>query len=668
VNAGPDRLINEGDSVAFNGVATDRGIFDTLSYAWDLDYNGVAFTPDVFGPTASRVYVDGPAAKVAALRVWDNDGGETIDTVNVTVGNVGPTILGVTNDGPVGEGSPLTLAVSATDVGSDTLTFAFDWNNDGVLDAVNQPARVSHIWYDQGNYPVGISAYDGDGGQAYITTTVSAYNVAPTAVGGPAIARLEGSPIQFDGSASSDPGIFDPLTYLWDFGDGSPVTDGISVTHVYVDNNVYTTTLSVTDNSGAGSTDTVSVAILNANPIADAGSDREVDEGLLVSLVGTASDPGAADALSLAWDFDFDGVNFTEDATGSSSVDVPYPDGPANYLVAFRVRDDDYPYPTGGGGDIGEALDVFQVTVINLDPEAEAGGPYIADEGQQLTLSGLGRDVPADALTYQWDLDYDGVYDISSQSVITSWTTAGVYTVTLRVSDDDGGSNLDIAQVMIGNQSPIAEAGGPYTGYEGVPITLTGVGIDPNGDDPLTYTWDLDYDGIFETPGQVISDTWPDEGVYTVTLEVIDGLGGVGIDDAIVTVYNVPPVPNAGGPYTTTAGASVTLTGNANDVPADALTYAWDLDNDGTFETPGRNVNGKWDFTGTCTVVFQADDGDGGVATDATTVYVGALVPIAWFGASYFLVWSKRAVSSRRRADRSDNHSDNRRQRRDRWI
>jgi hypothetical protein len=218
--------------------------------------------------------------------------------------------------------------------------------------------------------------------------------------------------------------------------------------------------------------------------------------------------------------------------------------------------------------------------------------------------------------------------------------------VALQVDDGDGGRGLDTARVNVTNRLPSAEAGGPYTGNEGVPIVLTGGGIDLDND-PLTYTWDLDYDSVFETPGQVVTYTWPDNGNYTVVLQVEDGWGGVATDTASVQVANVPPRANAGGPYTTPVSVTVTLTGNGTDVPSDPLTFDWDLDNDGTFETPGRIVNYTWAVTGTYTVVLRVDDGDGGIDTDTTNVDVNTLIPIGWPGVS-FLLRLRRRIFSRR--------------------
>jgi len=333
VEAGRDVVTDEGTLVTLSGSATDAGAYDRLSYAWDLDYDGESFRADVEGARVTAVYPDGPAEVVAALRVRDDDGGQAIDTVKVQVNNVAPRILRVSHASPVGEGTPLTLEVDARDVGDDELSYAYDWENDGILDAVGQPARVSHAWPDEGEYVVRVVADDGDGGQVYSTTTVVAYNEAPVAVAvGPQVG-YEGTVVTFDGSGTSDPGIYDELSYEWDFGDGSELGREAVVGHVYADNGVYSATLRVWDDSDATSGDGLAVAVLNANPVAELGPDRVVNEGELLSLTGMASDPGAGDELSLAWDLDYDGVSFDEDVTGAAAVEWSYGDGPASYVV-----------------------------------------------------------------------------------------------------------------------------------------------------------------------------------------------------------------------------------------------------------------------------------------------------------------------------------------------
>jgi glucose/arabinose dehydrogenase len=61
--------------------------------------------------------------------------------------------------------------------------------------------------------------------------------------------------VKFDGSASSDPDAGDTLTYIWDFGDGTPTTEtpSATATHVYANPGSFVASLTVRDNHGATS-------------------------------------------------------------------------------------------------------------------------------------------------------------------------------------------------------------------------------------------------------------------------------------------------------------------------------------------------------------------------------------------------------------------------------
>ena len=86
------------------------------------------------------------------------------------------------------------------------------------------------------------------------------------------------------------------------------------------------------------------------------------------------------------------------------------------------------------------------------------------------------------------------------------------------------------------DQTPGVNAGGPYVVEEGSTVLVTASGYDPNGD-PLTYTWDLDTDGTFETPGQSVtfSATAADgPSIYSITVQVSDTVGLSATDQTTV--------------------------------------------------------------------------------------------------------------------------------------
>ena len=128
----------------------------------------------------------------------------------------------------------------------------YQWNfGDGTPVVITTNVTVTHIYADDGIFTAILQVDDGRGGIGIDTAPVTVNNLPPTAVASASLTTtLEGIPITFDGSGSSDPGLYDTLTYQWDFGDGSPLATGITVAHAYPDNNVYTATLTVTDDGG----------------------------------------------------------------------------------------------------------------------------------------------------------------------------------------------------------------------------------------------------------------------------------------------------------------------------------------------------------------------------------------------------------------------------------
>jgi glucose/arabinose dehydrogenase len=96
-----------------------------------------------------------------------------------------------------------------------------------------------------------------NGGQVRRIAFTQQQNHAPTAaVTADVTSGSAPLTVNFDGSGSSDPDAGDTLTYLWDFGDGTPPVEGMSpgVTHVYSTPGTFQATLSVRDNHGATST------------------------------------------------------------------------------------------------------------------------------------------------------------------------------------------------------------------------------------------------------------------------------------------------------------------------------------------------------------------------------------------------------------------------------
>ena len=238
----------------------DPGTSDTFTYSFDWDNDGTYDIEDQVGASAEYTWYDEGTYTVKG-RIKDNDGGSTEYTTDVTVNNVAPTAT-IGNNNPQDEGSAVTVSFTDQDDPgtSDTFTYSFDWDNDGMYDIEDQEgASAEYTWYDEGTYTVKGRIKDNDGGSTEYTTDVTVNNVAPTveSLTIPTYPVQVNSEISVEGSFS-DPGIDDTHIAVWDWDDGTTSegtvgTGMVSGQHTYDQAGIYTVTLTVTDDdSGIG--------------------------------------------------------------------------------------------------------------------------------------------------------------------------------------------------------------------------------------------------------------------------------------------------------------------------------------------------------------------------------------------------------------------------------
>lgn len=359
--------------------------------------------------------------------------------------------------------------------------------------------------------------------------------VVPVAdIGGPYTGD-EGSNIALDASGSDDLD-GDINTYEWDFDNDGVYDDatGDSPNFLVGDNGVYPISVKVTDDEGNVDTDSTTVTVDNVAPTVDAGENQTTDEGTTVSLdPATFTDPGFLDTHTATIDWG-DGTaaeaGTVTEAGGNGSVDGShvYADNGV-YTVTVTVTDDD--------GDSGS--DTFDVTVNNVPPTVEAGPDVTIDENGTVTLAPatFNDKGTLDTHTASIDWGYDAWVDagtVTESPFGPPGSTAGLdgtvdgsrqygdngtFTVTVTVTDDDGGVGSDTFEVTVNNVDPTAEIdesgtilinGMPtFLAHVGEPITFSGRSTDPGSDDlDLSWNWD---DGA---PAPDITTTYLNDNAY----------------------------------------------------------------------------------------------------------------------------------------------------------
>ena len=609
--AGP-YTVDEGGSVPLDATGTTDGDLGPVTLSWDIDADGTFGDLTGATPTFDASALDGPSSITVTVRATDTCGRTDDASSGLTVENVLPVVATVSNGGPVVEGTAVSLTATGSDVAADPLTWSWTLG-DATTDV---GASITHLYPDDGTYTAEATADDGDGGTASGTTTVVVTNAPPSITSvsndGP---RNEAATVTFAVVATDPGGAADPLSYAWDFGDGTTDT-GVAPTHAYADDGTFVASVTVTDDEGASVTGSTTVTVDNVSPtVTSVTDDGPRDEQSTVTFGAAATDPaGALDPLSWTWDFG-DGTT----GSGPAPTKVYADDGV--YTATATVTD----------GDGGSASGTTTVTIDNVAP---AVGSIVHDAPQAETVtisfSVSASDVAgaADPLTYAWDFG-DGVPG-SGSSTTHAYGDDGSYTATVTVSDDDGGSTSTSATVVVTNTAPTLTAlVGDTAGLVGQTLSFAASATDPAGAaDPPTFAWDF---GDSTTgSGASVSHPWLTPGTFTVSLVVDDGDGGTASGSLGVTITNPgPTISLAPAPSGILEAGFETLTATASDVLGAPVTLSWDW-GDGSAASVGLGLTSAghaWPDDGPWTVTVTATDVFGASATATVEVPVANVAP-----------------------------------------
>lgn len=188
------------------------------------------------------------------------------------------------------------------------------------------------------------------------------------------------------------------------------------------------------------------------------------------------------------------------------------------------------------------------------------------------------------------------------------------------------------------NQSPVANAGGPYSAAVGAPVTLDGsASRDPDGS-IASYAWN--FGNGTSGSGPTPSATYATAGTFTVTLTVTDNGGATNQASTTVTVTpnTQPPVANAGGPYAGTVNVAISFNGAASrDPDGSVVSYLWNFGDGAT--ASGVTPMHTYSSAGSYTVRLTVTDNDGLTNSASTTAQVsdgtGLQPPVAKAGGPY---------------------------------
>ncbi|MCH9001169.1 MAG: PKD domain-containing protein [Planctomycetes bacterium] len=351
--------------------------------------------------------------------------------------------------------------------------------------------------------------------------------------------------VNFDTQGSIDPeGL--PLTYAWDFGDGS-VGAGSQVSHTYTESGVFTVTLRATNTVPQTGVATVDVTVINNSPSAVISADPTSGPAPLDVVFSAAgsSDLETQDPGDLAYQWDFG------DGTTANSQGAPG--------LAFQTRDHRYETDEFGAECTSASTCLFiatltvtdpggasstasiQISVGNSSPVADITvSPKSGDSPLTVTFDATGStDVDGDDIEIIWDFgDGEPSPRIPVGTVIHVYETEGTYLATATLFDGRGGVTEWPGQ-SITVRTPVTPSSIPIARFEfdpappfevGQEFKVVSTSVDrPNEATQLTHRWDFG-DGTNPVEGldlKEVTHTYStgNEPGFTVTLIVTDDEG-----------------------------------------------------------------------------------------------------------------------------------------------
>lgn len=435
----------------------------------------------------SHVYADNGTYTVQVC-IKDDDDAEACESFPLVIQNANPRVT-AGDDHEINEGETISVLAHYSDVGMvDTHTATIDWDDGNVE---NVPVSVSgagsgavsaeHTYKDNGEFKVKVCVVDDDGGKGCDILLVSASNLPPVFEAGSDQAAREGQAVNLPEAVFSDEGASDEHTATIDWGDGTveagsvEYTDEgagkVSAAHRYGDEGTYTVSIELCDDDGACVQDGFEVTISNANPVVSV-SGASINEGETAGLQAEFTDPGFLDVHSALVDWgdgsQAESLEVVESGgEGQVSASHAYGDN-GSYTVKVTVTDDD-----GGEGSATAVIEVANLSPqLVVDTSAVVAMPdgdaFLARAGVPQEYQFTAADPGSDDLTLSWSFGLEQVYYNNAlspdpfpspqgtypftvnDSAETTFSQAGIYTLSVDILDDDGGSDsVSLPRVIV---------------------------------------------------------------------------------------------------------------------------------------------------------------------------------------------------------------------------
>ncbi|MEN9361965.1 MAG: hypothetical protein RL095_3500, partial [Verrucomicrobiota bacterium] len=543
----------EDQAVVYQAAATD---IDSSNFTWSIASQGSKGLVSVSG--SAFTYTPNADANGSDSFVIEVSDGEltTTQTISVSIAAVNDAPL-LTSDTSlaVTEDTPATLALAATDIDGDYLSFSIKTNGSkGSASISGSTLTYTPAADANGSDSVVIEVLDGNGGIATHTLSVSiaAVNDAPVITSAAFLAVTEDTPATLALTATDIDGDSLSFSVKTQGGKGSASISGSSLSYTPAAdaNGSDSLVIEVLDGNGGISSQTISISIAAVNdaPLFTSAATLAVAEDTPATLALAASD---VDGDILSFSIKTNGSKGSASISGSSLTYTPAADANGPDSVVIEVSD-------GNGGLSSQTISV-SIAAVNDAPESTSAAFLAVTEDTPATLALAASDVDGDTLSFSIKTNGSKGSASISGSTLTYTPAAdanGSDSVVIEVSDGHGGIatqsvSINIAAVNDAPSGSLWISGGLVQGQT---VSAAHNLVDPENLGALSFSWrDSNGQILGQDPNLLLSENEVGKSLI-LTASFVDGDG----HSESVTVTSISTVINRNDPPT----GSVTISGD----------------------------------------------------------------------------------------------------------
>jgi PKD repeat protein len=519
---------------------------------------------------------------------------------------------------PVSGTAPLLVQFTDASTGTAPLSYAWDFNNDGLTDNTTQ--SPSYTYATAGTYTVNLTVTNEAGSDFEVKTghiTVNSPLIAPTAAFSSDIQTGTAPLTVTFTDASTGTG---PLTYAWDFNNDGTIDSTVkNPAYVYSIAGTYTVNLSVTGPGGSDSelkTDYITVTVKPPVPIKPEAAFSGTPTSGNAPLTVQFTDQSKNTPTSWKWEYKKGSGSWTQFSTAPS----PSYTFPATGTYGIRLT-----ATNAAGSNTQTKTSFLTVTALQKPDAAFIGAPTSGYAPLTVAFTDQSTNTPT---SWKWEYKKGSgswTQFSTAQSPSYTFTATGTYSIRLTATNA-AGSNTQMKTSYItvtALEKPVAAfSATPLSGS--VPLTVKFTDKS-TGTAPLTYAWDFNNDGVVDSTVKDPTYTYTKTGTYIASLKVTNTAGS---STKQVTITVQPPAvkkPVAQFMQNTYIG-KVPLTVQFTDKSQNNPTsYLWHF-GDGSTST-AKSPSHTYTSPGVYVVRLTAINSAG---SDTETSYV-AVLPKRWF-------------------------------------